>query len=133
VEIPVLEISQASVNEPRRAAGGAAGEVVLLDECDAKTPERRVARDAAAGDPAADHEHVEPLAPQRFELLLALYPGLWIGGPARQIILAAGMIGRLSSLGIAAPPFGAAIPKRHEFPRDTSVDRKRVAAPSSYA
>ena len=61
MQMPMLEIPDATVHEARRAARRSAREVVSLDECGAESAHRRVARDAGAGDPAADHEHVELL------------------------------------------------------------------------
>src|SRR4051812_46387273 len=59
VEVPVLEIPQATVDEPRRAAGGAAREVILLHQGHAKSPQRGVARDATPSDASAYHEQVK--------------------------------------------------------------------------
>ena len=66
-EVAVLEVAHAAVDEPRRAARGAAREVVALDERDAEAAERGVARDAGAGDPAADDEEVDVIAGEPVE------------------------------------------------------------------
>ena len=61
VEVHLLEVAQAAVEElgrPRRRAGG---EVALLDEGRRETAGGRVEGDAAAGDAATDDEHVELL------------------------------------------------------------------------
>ena len=50
VQMSVLEIANAAVNQARRSTRGSAGEVVLLDERHAKSAQRGVARDAASGD-----------------------------------------------------------------------------------
>jgi hypothetical protein len=47
------------VDQPRRAARRAAREIILLDERGAQSTPRRIARDAGAGDAAADDEEVE--------------------------------------------------------------------------
>jgi hypothetical protein len=60
------------VDEARRAAGGAAGEVVPLDERRAQAAERRVARDPGAGDPATDDEQVEDLVAEGAEQGVAI-------------------------------------------------------------
>lgn len=60
-EVAVLEIPNAAVNQPRRPARRAASEVRLLDETDAEAAQRRLQRDSAARNPAADYDHVEEL------------------------------------------------------------------------
>jgi hypothetical protein len=63
-EVEVLQVAQAAVDELARAARGAGGEVVALDERDAVPARGRVERDAGAGDPAADHDDVEAVGRQ---------------------------------------------------------------------
>ena len=58
----VFEIPHAAVHEPRRPARRAAREIVALDERDRKSPQRGVARNSRAVDPAADDEDIETLA-----------------------------------------------------------------------
>ena len=53
------QVAQAAVDESGRACGGAAAEIVLLDQRDLQAAQRGVARDAAADDPAADDDDVE--------------------------------------------------------------------------
>jgi hypothetical protein len=60
-QVPMLEVAHATVNEPRAAAGGASGEVVALEQRHAHAPQRGLARHARAGDPASDHQQIEPL------------------------------------------------------------------------
>ena len=64
MQMPMLEITNAAVHEPRRPAGRPAGEVVALDQGGAEPAHRGVARDAGAGDATPDHEHVEQLLSQ---------------------------------------------------------------------
>src|SRR5689334_15047828 len=72
VEIPVLEISQPTMYEARRAARRTAREIILLHEGDAHSTQRSIARDAAARDAAADNEDVEFVARERDKLRTAL-------------------------------------------------------------
>jgi hypothetical protein len=67
VEVAVLEVAYAAVDEARGAAGGAGAEVVALDEGDAEAAERGVARDAGARDAPADDEEVEGVAREALE------------------------------------------------------------------
>src|SRR5690348_7267873 len=71
MEKAVLQIAQAAVDEPRRSARCPTREIVFLHERDTKPAERGVARDAAAGDAAADDEEIELLASEDFELSAA--------------------------------------------------------------
>ena len=71
MNLSVLEVPNAAVDEPRRAARRSAGEIVLLHERDVQSAQRRLARDAASGDPAADHEQVELSGAERRESLAA--------------------------------------------------------------
>ena len=65
--VAVLQVAQAAVHELRALRRRAAGEVVPLDERGAQPAAGGIERHAGAGDPAADHEHVElrrrPAAP----------------------------------------------------------------------
>ena len=58
-EFVLLEIAQAAMDQLGRGRGGRAGEIVHFAEPDLERPSRRVAGDARAVDPAADHEKVE--------------------------------------------------------------------------
>src|SRR5881394_2673693 len=71
MELTVLQIPNATVNQTRRSARRSAGEVILLDERDGEPAQRGVARDAAPSDAAADDEQVELMACQLSELLAA--------------------------------------------------------------
>ena len=70
-EIELLEVAQAAVDELAGAAGGAGREVALLHQRDGEPPAGRVQGDAAAGDAAADHQHVEVLGGEPLQLSLA--------------------------------------------------------------
>jgi hypothetical protein len=61
MEMAMLEITNAAVNEPRRPAGRSTREVVSLDERRRETAHRGIARDPGAGDAAAHDEDVELL------------------------------------------------------------------------
>src|SRR4051812_37288728 len=61
MEMPMLEIANAAVNEARRPAGRSAREVVSLHERRLETAHRGVAGDAGSGDAAPDDEDVELL------------------------------------------------------------------------
>ena len=58
-EFAVLQIAQAAVDELRGRRRGAGGEIVLLDQDDAKAAAGGVARDAGAVDAAADDGEIE--------------------------------------------------------------------------
>ena len=58
------EVAEPAVDQLRGAARGAGGEVARLDEGDAQAAARRLARDARAADPAADHREVEASPPR---------------------------------------------------------------------
>ena len=60
-ELRVLEVAEAAVHQLRRLGRRARREVGLLDERHLEPAQRRVARDARAGDAAADDEQVERL------------------------------------------------------------------------
>jgi hypothetical protein len=60
-EVAVLEVADAAVDEAGGAAGGAAGEVLALDEGDAQAAQGGISGDATAGDAAADDEDIEVL------------------------------------------------------------------------
>src|SRR2546423_3559143 len=59
VQIAVLQVSQAAVDEPRRPARRSAGKVVFLHQGDLESAQRGVPSDAATGDSTADHEEIE--------------------------------------------------------------------------
>jgi hypothetical protein len=67
-KLAMLQVAHAAVHQPRRPARGAAGEIVLLHECDAQPAERRITGHRGAGDPAPDDEHVEPLLGEGLQL-----------------------------------------------------------------
>ena len=66
-EVEVLEIAQAAVDEFRGAAAGPRRVVGLLHQRDAEPARGGVERDPGAGDPAADHDHVEALGGKRLD------------------------------------------------------------------
>ena len=70
-EVEVLQVAQAAVDQLRRAAGGARGEVVALHQRDAVAARGGVERHAGAGDAAADHDQVEAVALERGERVCA--------------------------------------------------------------
>src|ERR1044071_5324352 len=55
----MLEVPDAAVNQPRRAAGRPAREIVHLEQHDTKSSHGGVPGNAAARDAAADDDHVE--------------------------------------------------------------------------
>src|SRR5207248_3538705 len=63
-EVAVLQVAEAAVNQLRRGAGGAGGEVALVDEGDVVAAEGGVEGDAGPGDAAAQHDQVECPVPQ---------------------------------------------------------------------
>ena len=66
-DVAVLEVPQTAVDELGALRRGPAGEVVALDERGAQATCHGVERDAGAGDPAADDQHVELLVAQSLE------------------------------------------------------------------
>jgi hypothetical protein len=66
-QVEVLQVAQPAVDELARPRRGADRVVAALDQGDRVAAARGVEGDAGAGDPAADHEHVERLARQRLE------------------------------------------------------------------
>ena len=77
-EAELLQVAQAAMDELGRAAAGAHGQVVTLDERGAQTARCRVQQRADAGDAAAHDEHIEPVAVERLDGGCA--SGKWIGG-----------------------------------------------------
>ena len=67
VELVLLEVAQAAVDQPRRMRRRAAREVALVHHGGAKAAQRGVARDPGAGDAAADDQHVHRLGRHRRE------------------------------------------------------------------
>ena len=63
-DVAVLQVAQPAVHELRALRRRAAGEVVALDQRGAQAAAGGVERHPGAGDPAADHEHVERLGAQ---------------------------------------------------------------------
>jgi hypothetical protein len=67
MQVPVLQVSHAAVDEARRAARRATREIVFLDKCDVEAPERGFVCDATPGDSATDDKHIERSCAQRGE------------------------------------------------------------------
>ena len=61
------QVAQPAVDQLRRRARRARGEVVALDESDPEPVPGGHLGDARADDPAADDEEIEPLTPQALE------------------------------------------------------------------
>src|SRR5581483_2933426 len=59
MQVPVLEIPDATVDETGGSAARSAREIIALDESGLETAQRRIARDAGAGDAASDDQHIE--------------------------------------------------------------------------
>ena len=66
-QLELAQVAQAAVDELARAARCAAGVVVALEQCDAVAARSGIEGDAGAGDPAADHHHIEALGGERLE------------------------------------------------------------------
>ena len=81
-DLALLEVADPAVHELRRLRRGARCDVVALDQRGAQAPRGGVERDAGAGDPAADDEHVEVLVGQAAERGRAVeaHPGNLPGG-----------------------------------------------------
>ena len=62
VELTLLEISDAAVDQSGRAARSAARKIVPLEQRHSEAPHRGVPSDTAARNPAPDHENVEFLS-----------------------------------------------------------------------
>jgi hypothetical protein len=83
--LAVGEVAQAAVDELGAPAARALGEVAALDQRDRQAPAGGVERDARAGDPATDDEHVDPLAVgERGQLLRAARGGEGRGAQGRR-------------------------------------------------
>ena len=67
-QLEILEIAQASMHQLGAGGAGGVAEVALFDQRDLEAAHRRVARDAAAGDAAADDENVENLPSETGEI-----------------------------------------------------------------
>src|SRR6185503_15836831 len=85
MEIPVLEIADATVDETRRSARRAGREVAFVDQGDREPAHGGVARDAGTGDTAADDENVERAPGQFVEESGSVEHGLIIGKGERGI------------------------------------------------
>ena len=96
-EVEVLQVAQAAVHELARARGGADRVVAALDERDGVAARGCVERHPGAGDPAADHEHVERLAGERGEGV----------GAAQHLLGGSGVDTPRRLTGAAAPARGA--------------------------
>ena len=70
-ELFLLEVADAPVDHLGGLRRGARGEVVLLDQGRAQPPARRIQRDAGPGDAAPDDQHVERLAGQAAQGVVA--------------------------------------------------------------
>ena len=66
-EVEVLQVAKPAVDHLRGAARGAGGVVVALHQRHRVAARGGVQRHPRAGDPAADHDHVEALAAQCLE------------------------------------------------------------------
>ena len=77
-EVEVLEVAQAAVDELRRAARRARGEVGLLDQGDAVAARGGVERHARAGDPAAHDDEVEAVPLHRGESVCSRDHGRYV-------------------------------------------------------
>jgi hypothetical protein len=55
VELGVFQVADSPVHQARRAAGGSAGEIIALDECDAESAHRGIAGNPAAGDSSPNY------------------------------------------------------------------------------
>ena len=66
-DVALLEVAESSVDQLRRPARGARGEVGVLDQRGPDPAHRRVARDTGAVDAASDHEEIERLAAESSE------------------------------------------------------------------
>src|SRR5262249_32369995 len=58
-EVEMFQVSQSAVDQLRRTARCAGGEVALFNQCDFQSPRRSIKRDSRAGDAAADDENIE--------------------------------------------------------------------------
>ena len=64
-DLGVFQVAQAAMNDARGPAGGAGGEVMLLNQQRTTAGASTFPRDGDAIDSAADHDHVEAFAFQR--------------------------------------------------------------------
>src|SRR5687767_6102352 len=64
VQVTVFEVPDPAVYQSRRTARRAAGEVARFEQRDAQAAQRRVTRDARAGDAATNNRHIERLEAQ---------------------------------------------------------------------
>ena len=71
-QLELLQVAEAAVEQLRGAAGGAGGEVALLDEGDREPAGGGVERHTGAGDATTDHDEVEHLVPHAAEVVFAL-------------------------------------------------------------
>ena len=79
-ELELLQVAQAAVDQLAGPAGGAGGQVTRLDQGDLQAARGGVQGRTGAGHPAADDQHVEPLAAQSAQ----------VGGPPDRGELAGG-------------------------------------------
>ena len=63
-DLRVLQVTQAAVNDARRTAGGAGGEVMLLDQKGPPSAARAFPCDGNPVDAAADDDHLKSFAGQ---------------------------------------------------------------------
>ncbi len=59
MEMPVLQIPYAAVNEARRTARRPTPKIIAFDKCRPEPPESRIPRNAGAGDPTANDQQVK--------------------------------------------------------------------------
>jgi hypothetical protein len=67
-ELQLLQVAQAAVDQLRRPAGRAGGDVARLDQRHGQPARRGVERGTGPGDAATDDDHVEPLRAQAVEV-----------------------------------------------------------------
>ncbi len=67
-EFEIAQIAQAAMHKFRIVRACRMGEIVLLDQRDRKTAQRRIAGDAGARHPAADDQQVEAFIGETFEI-----------------------------------------------------------------
>ena len=59
MQIGMLQVSHAAVNQPRRSAGSTAGEIVTFHECDRQATKGGVAGNPGTVDTTADHQQIK--------------------------------------------------------------------------
>ena len=59
MQMPMLQITHATVHQARRSAGSPIAEVAAIEESDLHSAQRGIARDAGPGDAAANDDQIE--------------------------------------------------------------------------